>query len=161
MSAGLGRAEAEDLLFTEAALIDDRRFEEWLDLFTEDGVYWVPGDDAEADPAEHVSIIFDDAAQRRARIERILHRSNWRDDPEGRLMHLVGNVRVEAADRRDEQHVASNQRISHARNGVEVVLSARCVHVLRRVGDDWRIALKKVCLQAPDAYLPPASIVLL
>jgi hypothetical protein len=33
------RLEVEDFLYHEARLLDERRFHEWLDLFTEDLVY--------------------------------------------------------------------------------------------------------------------------
>ena len=39
-----------ELLYHEAALLDERRFDEWLALFTDDALYWVPqGEDG--DPA--------------------------------------------------------------------------------------------------------------
>jgi 3-phenylpropionate/cinnamic acid dioxygenase small subunit len=34
--------EIEDFLYTEAELLDERRFEEWLDLLGEDVRYWMP-----------------------------------------------------------------------------------------------------------------------
>ena len=38
----LVRLEVEEFLFREAALLDDRRFEEWVDLFTDDTHYFMP-----------------------------------------------------------------------------------------------------------------------
>ena len=34
------KQEIEDVLYREAELLDKRRYEEWLDLFTEDARYW-------------------------------------------------------------------------------------------------------------------------
>lgn len=34
--------QIEEFLYAEAELLDQRRFREWLDLFTEDARYWMP-----------------------------------------------------------------------------------------------------------------------
>jgi 3-phenylpropionate/cinnamic acid dioxygenase small subunit len=34
--------ELIDFVLREARLIDQQRFDEWLDLFSEDGIYWMP-----------------------------------------------------------------------------------------------------------------------
>ena len=36
------RQEAEDLLYKEAALLDEWRLDEWLELLTEDATYEIP-----------------------------------------------------------------------------------------------------------------------
>lgn len=162
--SSLSRGDAEEFLAREALLIDDGRYEEWAALFTEDGIYWVPGDDPAADPETSVSIIYDDGARRNARITRFQHRSNWRDDPPGRLAHLVTNVLVDGSaegDAAGEVTVRSNQLVSHARRGETLQLVARCTHRLRPVDGEWRIVLKKAELLGADQYLPPDSIVLL
>lgn len=155
------RSEAEEFLAREVLLIDDRRFEEWSELFTDDGLYWVPGDDPDLDPNRQVSIIYDDQARRAARVARLQHRSNWRDDPPGRLMHAVSNVLVDELADSDDVVVSSNQLICHSRHGENLVLAARCTHHLRMVDGTWRISLKKVRLSAADQYLGPGAIVLL
>ena len=34
--------EVEQFLYREARLLDERRFHEWVELFTEDVRYWMP-----------------------------------------------------------------------------------------------------------------------
>jgi len=155
--------QAEELLVREAFLLDERRYREWLELFTDDGIYWIPGDDPDLDPDREVSIVYDDADRRLARVTRLEHRSNWRDDPSGRLMHQVSNVLVQAGEDDSDAavRVHSNQVIHHARRGSATALAARCTHDLRQVDGVWRIRTKRVCLLAADAYLMPGSIVLL
>jgi len=157
----LTRVAAEDFLYEEAALIDERRFDEWLALFADDGLYWVPGDDPDLDPTRQVSIIYDDATRRRSRVERLQHRSNWRDDPEGRLLHLVSNVRISGIGADGAVEVRSNQLVTHSRSGRDVTVAVACTHRLRRTEGRWLIVLKKVCLMAAEHYLPPGAIVLL
>ncbi|HWM76977.1 MAG TPA: aromatic-ring-hydroxylating dioxygenase subunit beta, partial [Methylomirabilota bacterium] len=36
------KQEIESFLYREADLLDERRYEEWLELFTEDAHYWMP-----------------------------------------------------------------------------------------------------------------------
>ena len=54
------RVEIEEFLYREARLLDERRFEEWMNLFAEDGYYWVPAAPDQKDPYDGVSIFFDD-----------------------------------------------------------------------------------------------------
>jgi hypothetical protein len=56
----LTRQDAEDFLSHEAELLDQRRFEDWLKLFTEDGIYWIPVEDG-TDPLLEPSILYDDS----------------------------------------------------------------------------------------------------
>jgi 3-phenylpropionate/cinnamic acid dioxygenase small subunit len=46
----LDRVTAESLLYREARLLDTLQLEEWLTLFTDDGLYWLPMEDG--DPAD-------------------------------------------------------------------------------------------------------------
>ena len=62
--------EAERFLFAEARLLDERRFEEWESLFTDDAVYWVPIDPGR-DPSHAVAIIYDDRKRLHERVYRL------------------------------------------------------------------------------------------
>ena len=57
--------EVEKFLINEAGLLDDRRFEDWTDLFEEDGYYWAPATIDQEDPASGVSLFFDDVPMMR------------------------------------------------------------------------------------------------
>ena len=52
--------EVEQFLYREAALLDHQQLEEWLRLYTEDAIYWVPLERDQKDPWNTSSIIFDD-----------------------------------------------------------------------------------------------------
>ena len=47
----------EKFLFYEARLLDQGRLEEWGQLFTDDGIYWVPATVDQPDPIPHVSLM--------------------------------------------------------------------------------------------------------
>ena len=155
--------EAEDFLFKEARLIDEGKLEEWLTLFTEDGIYWIPSDDA-VDPDSETSIIYDDARQREKRIFQ-LRNKHLAQDPLSRTIHFISNVEVMEIDHPDEVMVMCNSLISEMRPGDHQqlqkglaetrTLACRCVYRLRQKeeNDEWRIALKKVLLIDRDLPL--------
>lgn len=96
MRALLLRAEVETFLVHEAALLDEWRLDEWVDLFTEDGRYLVPATDArDVDPRSGVTIVDDDRDRLAGRARRLQSRAAYREFPWARLRHLVTNIRVE------------------------------------------------------------------
>ncbi len=57
---GMKRRQIEDFIYREARLMDEHRYDDWLALWTDDAVYWVPSNNDELDPMQSVSIIYDD-----------------------------------------------------------------------------------------------------
>jgi p-cumate 2,3-dioxygenase subunit beta len=89
------RAELEDFLYHEAALLDEWRLDEWLALFTDDATYSIPSTDApDADPADTLFLVSDDAARLRSRVEQLLGKTSWAESPHSRTRRLIGNVRI-------------------------------------------------------------------
>ena len=89
------RQEVEDLLYKEAALLDDWRLEEWLEMLTEDAVYEVPPTDVpEGDSRNTLFIIADDAVRIRSRVKQLLGRFAWAENPHSRTRRMISNVRV-------------------------------------------------------------------
>src|ERR1700758_1403613 len=90
-----GRQEVEDLLYKEAALLDEWRLEEWLELLTEDAVYEIPPTDVpEGDSRNTLFIIADDAVRIRSRVKQLLGKSAWAENPHSRTRRMIANVRV-------------------------------------------------------------------
>ena len=89
------RAEVEDLLYQEAALLDEWRLDEWLDLLTDDIVYQVPPTDVpEGDSRNTLFIIADDAVRIRSRVKQLQTRFAWAESPHSRTRRMIANVRV-------------------------------------------------------------------
>jgi p-cumate 2,3-dioxygenase beta subunit len=89
------RQEVEDLLYREAALLDEWRLEEWLELLTEDAIYQVPPTDVpEGDARNTLFIIADDALRIRSRVKQLLGKSAWAENPPSRTRRMITNVRV-------------------------------------------------------------------
>ena len=98
-SAIPSRQEVEDLLFNEAALLDEWRLEEWLELLTGDATYEIPPTDVpEGDSRNTLFIIADDALRIRSRVKQLLGKAAWAENPPSRTRRLITNVRVLCVD---------------------------------------------------------------
>ena len=93
------RQEVEDFLYREAALLDEWRLEEWLEMLTDDAIYQVPSTDSpEGDARNTLYIIADDALRIKSRVKQLLGKSAWAENPHSRTRRLITNVRVPGAD---------------------------------------------------------------
>ena len=89
------RAEVEDFLYHEAALLDAWRLDDWLALFTEDATYRVPSNDAPgSDPKSALFTIADDIRRIRARVTRLQDPHAHAESPRSRTRRLISNVRI-------------------------------------------------------------------
>ncbi len=89
------RQEVEDLLYHEAALLDEWRLDEWLELLTENAIYQIPPTDVpEGDARNTLFIIADDAVRIRSRVKQLLGKSAWAENPHSRTRRMITNVRV-------------------------------------------------------------------
>src|SRR5712664_3464419 len=91
----IGRAEVEDFLYHEAALLDAWRLDEWLALLTDDATYRVPSNDQpQSDPKSALFTIADDIHRIRARVARLKDPHSHAEFPRSRIRRLISNVRI-------------------------------------------------------------------
>ena len=150
------RDEAELLIIRELRLIDERRFDQWLALFTPDCLYWLPI--VEADPALEPSLIYDDLKRLKERIYRITA-SPPAQEPASRTLHTVSNVDVVEGGEGGVR-VLCNLTVFELRPGdpIQVGLAVQRVFAANAEyqlvdGPQWRIRLKKVWLLNRDEPL--------
>jgi len=149
------KQEVEDFLFQEAELLDERRYEEWLELFTEDASYFmpmrrnVPADELEREfTREGLDVNWFDEGKDTLtrRVKQIRTGVHWAEQPPSRICHMVSNVQILHA---SPAEVAVKSRFLLYRNRVETetdVLVGKREDLLRRVNGDWRIARRKIVL---------------
>ncbi len=93
------RQQIEDFLYEEAALLDEWRLEEWLQLMTDDAAYYVPSTDApEGDPHTTLFIVSDDIVRLRSRVKQLLGRFAHAEHPHSRTRRLISNVRIRSVE---------------------------------------------------------------
>jgi 3-phenylpropionate/cinnamic acid dioxygenase small subunit len=149
----------EDFLYHEARLLDTQRYEEWLELFTEDATYWVPLEQGQKDPFETSSIIHDDRTLLELRVKQLRHPRAHARLPLARTVHQVGNVAV-LGETDEKIHVASTLTVVEFRNERQRLHAALVEHRLRRHGDSFRIAHKRVDLVNSEGELDGIAILL-
>ena len=76
-------------VYREARLLDEKRFDEWYELFTEDGFYWVPLAHDQVDPLDHTSLAYEDRLLLKLRIERLKSPRAFSQQPPSRCHHLL------------------------------------------------------------------------
>jgi p-cumate 2,3-dioxygenase subunit beta len=91
------RAEVEDFLYYEAALLDEWKLNEWQELLTDDAAYYVPpNDQLEGDHRTTLFLVADDRERIRQRIIRVLDPNCHAEFPKSRTRRLISNVRIVA-----------------------------------------------------------------
>jgi 3-phenylpropionate/cinnamic acid dioxygenase small subunit len=159
--------EVEQFLYREARLLDERRLHEWVDLFTDDVRYWMPGRTSRypvaskaigiLDPERYTEeelaqegelAIFDETKETlRARVARLDTGMAWAEDPPSRTRHIIANIEVEEGDTASELKVYSNYVVYRTRGETEQdFYVGRREDVLRDVDGTWKIARRKIIL---------------
>jgi p-cumate 2,3-dioxygenase beta subunit len=159
MSAGQlpGRQEVEDLLYQEAALLDDWRLEEWLELLTDDAVYEIPPTDVpEGDARNTLFIIADDVVRIRSRVKQLLGKSAWAESPHSRTRRIISNVRVLGAEG-DRILATANFAVHRIRYESVDTYIGRYDYKLVRVGNELKIKERRAVLDN-EALRPHGKI---
>lgn len=151
----------EQFLYREVRLLSERRYEEWLDLFTDDARYWMPAretidgqPDALWDEGE-MAFFDDDKEFLAARIERLRSSLAHAEQPPSRLRYFVTNVEIDALEGGDID-VRCNLLVYQSRlERTEVSYVGRREDRLRQAGSSWRIASRKIIL---DQTLVPRTL---
>lgn len=146
--------DVEQFLYREADLIDERRFDDWLELLADDLEYWMPvrstrslGDEANefAKPGE--SAFFDDDKESmQQRVRKLYTGFAWAEDPPSRTRHVVSNVRIVSRSN-DLVEVRCNFMLYRSRLAADEDLwVGRREDRLRRNGESFLIARRHIYL---------------
>ena len=148
-----------DVLSREAAFLDERRWNDWLALFTEDCEYWVPTwrteEELTSNPQAEIShIYYADRAGLEDRIVRIRSGRSPASKPLRRTAHIVGNLLLTGAQGRSLMRLRSSWtcQVFDPRHKKTDTFFGHAYYELRRTGKSWLIAKKKTVLQ--NDYLP-------
>ena len=146
------RHQIENFLYREARLMDEHAYDEWLALWAEDALYWVPCNADDIDPQRHVSIIYDNRPSLEDRIERLKSGVAYAQEPRSRLRRVVSNVEIEEGEN-GEITVYSNFNLTELRRSRQDTFAGRTIHKLRPQGTSFKIAYKKVLLVNNDEVI--------
>jgi 3-phenylpropionate/cinnamic acid dioxygenase small subunit len=141
--------EISQFLFREARYADDHRYEAWEALWADDGIYWIPANGDDIDPERQMSIIYDNRSRIGLRVRQLMTGKRHTQEPQSRLRRIVGDIEVLKAEGHELQVTCNTMIFESALRG-DIIWASRNEFVLRRDGDDFRIARKKVALVNND-----------
>ena len=152
--------EVHEFLCAEADLLDERRYEEWLDLLTDDISYWVPmrrnvqfghWDTENTRQGRDMNWFDEGKATLRLRIKQITSGVHWVEEPSPRVSRMISNVHAIRAtpSLEDPEEVSVKYRILIYRNRLEDstdVFAGKREDVLRKVDGEWKIRKRTMLL---------------
>lgn len=159
--AAFNRPELEDFLYTEAALLDEWKLEQWLALFTDDAHYLVPSTDLprDAPPEGNLFYIADDRFRIGERVKRLLKKTAFAEFPRSKTRHLVSNVRI-LSQAGDECRAHCAFVTYRSKGGTTDTYIGSSDYTLLRTPDGLRIRSKRCTLDL-DALRPQGRISIL
>ncbi|HBJ67042.1 MAG TPA: hypothetical protein DDZ09_02220, partial [Alcaligenes faecalis] len=140
--------------------LDEGRFDEWYELFAQDGLYWIPGESGQESPEGRMCIALENRMLMRLRIDRLSHHRAFSLQPGVRGLRVIQHPRVQS-EHPDEDGcytVRTNLIYSEYQKQKTEVLPATASYRLRAVDQAWEIVEKRVDLLSVDGYLPTIQL---
>jgi 3-phenylpropionate/cinnamic acid dioxygenase small subunit len=148
--------EAEQFIYHEARLQDQHEYAAWEDLWTDDGVYWVPANGDDIDPDAQMSIIYDNRSRIALRVKQLLTGKRHSQMPPSRLRRLISNIEIIGLEG-EQMRVFANSLIYESNTRADTIWGAQNEYLLRRQDGGLRMARKKVMLVNNDKALHTLS----
>jgi 3-phenylpropionate/cinnamic acid dioxygenase small subunit len=152
--------QVEQFLFYQAELLDTKSWRAYIDLFAEEGVYWMPARPEQTEWVDSPSIFAEDRDLMSVRMGRITHPNAWSQAPLWETNHVLGNVVIEEL-AETRIRVRSRFQVLELRRDLLRSFAGVYRHTLLRRGEDFKIELQRVDLmnaQAPFDYTIQAWI---
>lgn len=149
------RLEIEDFLWSEADLLDEHQYEEWLDLLTDDASYWMPirsnvsSREMEREMTNEgpdLSWYSDDKPTLEKRVRQIQSGYHWAEEPFSRVTHMVSNIRVLSWNGTEARVKCRFLFYRNRHSDEESTFIGKRIDTLRRVDNRWKIARREIYL---------------
>jgi 3-phenylpropionate/cinnamic acid dioxygenase small subunit len=145
--------DAEQFLYRQAALLDGRQWQDWIDLFAADGIYWMPPDASYQTWDGQPAIFAEDRNLMTVRMRRVLHPDAWSQKPLWGTNHVVSNVIVDKAAKNGDLVVRSRFHMMELRRDDVRHFAGQYTHHLKKTKGGYRIKLQRVDMtNAQAAY---------
>lgn len=146
--------DLEEFLYLEASYLDTPDLDAWINLYTEDGTYWMPAIENQEDPLNHVSLMYDDRVLMEIRKRNFVHPRAASKDYIIRASHLISNVRLTDLDEQTgDCTVTSNFQCASYYWDKQTIYAGTYQHELIQTDDGFRIKQKRVNLINCDGVL--------
>lgn len=150
-----------DFVYREARLLDEKRLDEWYELFAEDACYWMPLTRGQPQGETHTSLFYEDKLLLKVRIERLRSPNAFSQQVPSFCQHVLQQPAVEEADVAANRYVVRTPFMyAETQLDRQLVLAGVSWHHLACIDGALRIRLKKVELLNCDAALPSIQLFL-
>ncbi len=137
--------QVEQFLFHQAELLDGKCWQDYIDLFAADGIYWMPVAAEQTEWLDSPSIFIEDKPLMSIRMGRVTHPNAWSQAPMWGTSHVVGNIVIESVSE-ERLTVRSRFQMLELRRDAQRHFAGTYRHTLRRSAEGLRIELQRVDL---------------
>jgi benzoate/toluate 1,2-dioxygenase subunit beta len=141
----------EQFLYRQADLLDSKRWQEYIDLFADDGMYWMPPDPSHTTWDGMPAIFAEDKNLMAVRMKRVLHPDAWSQRPLWGTNHVIGNVIVEKVLPDGAVVARSRFHMMELRRDDVRHFAGSYTHHLKKTKDGYRIKLQRVDMTNAEA----------
>ncbi|WP_285320868.1 aromatic-ring-hydroxylating dioxygenase subunit beta [Pseudarthrobacter sp. lyk4-40-TYG-27] len=152
-------SRAIELIWREAQILDDKKYEEWQTLYTEDAKYIIPVDPDTDDFESSLNMVYDDARMRHMRVTRLVQGYSMSAVAAARTSRTISRFTVEELTQ-DTVTLRSAQVLVGFKRDKFQMLGADLTHRVRFAGDDARIELKIIRLVNSDSAVNASGFLL-
>lgn len=149
------------LLYREARLLDDGRYDDWLGMWSTDLEYWIPCNDEASPASSHIAIAYLDRKALAGRLSRLNSGDAYAQVPRSRMSRIISNIEVEEADGvSGELKVHAKFNLTELRRHEQHTFSGRYEYTIDTSADSWLIKRKKTVLVNLDEPIANLSFFL-
>jgi 3-phenylpropionate/cinnamic acid dioxygenase small subunit len=156
----MSAASAVELVYHEARLSDEKRFDEWYELFTEDALYWMPLSRDQPQGESHTSLFYEDKLLLKIRIERLRHPNAFSQQLQSFSQHVLQQPALQSTDPASGACVLRTPFLYvEAQADRQFILAGvTWHHLVTDAAGGWRIRMKKIDLVNREAALPSIEL---
>ena len=145
--------EVEQFLYRQAELLDRKQWQDWVDLFAPDGIYWMPPDASYKTWDGQPAIFAEDKNLMTVRMLRVLHPDAWSQRPLWETNHIVSNVVILKTAKNGDLEVRSRFHMLEMRRDDIRHFAGSYLHKLKKTRNGYAIELQRVDMtNAQAAY---------
>ena len=155
------KGELVRFVYREARLIDEKRLDDWYELFAEDALYWMPLVRGQTDPHSHTSLYCEDKFLLKVRIERLKNPLSHSQQQPSFCQHVLQCPELVRRDSQRQEYALRTPFVYlETRLDEQIALGGVAHHDLRMQDGRLRIAVKRIELLNRDAALPSIQLFL-
>ncbi len=145
--------DVEQFLYKQSELLDTKRWQDWIDLFSADGIYWMPPDASYKTWDGQPAIFAEDKNLMTVRMLRVLHPDAWSQRPLWETNHIVSNVCLKKISKNGDVEAHSRFHMMELRRDDVRHFAGSYIHHLKKTKSGYRIKLQRVDMtNAQAAY---------